>query len=296
MEQIATYRNGNTCVTILQDGTKIREYEDSPEIIHPESIDIKITDYCDMGCAYCHESSTTAGKHADLSELLRVISDLPAGVELAIGGGNPLSHPDLKKFLLDLKRRGIIANITVNQGHLKSYYELIRELISDGLIHGLGISITSNNFTYVKKINELSSNVVFHVIAGVNDISIIDRLMEFCEPKILILGYKTFGFGIQYYSPEVELGINSWKRGLRRYVGKVSLSFDNLAIEQLSVRRLFTHEGWEKFYMGDDFCFTMYIDAVKQEYGPTSRSNDRVSFDKSSLLEYFKNNNLNKVI
>lgn len=58
MEQIAKYQNGNTTVIIMNDGTKIREYENAPEILHPESIDVKITDYCDMGCAYCHESST----------------------------------------------------------------------------------------------------------------------------------------------------------------------------------------------------------------------------------------------
>src|ERR1035437_2383469 len=98
IDQIASYKNGNTIVTIFNDGTKIREYNDIPEIIHPESIDIKITNYCDMGCFYCHESSTTNGVHADLDKLLKVINELPAGVELAIGGGNPLSHPNLVDF------------------------------------------------------------------------------------------------------------------------------------------------------------------------------------------------------
>jgi hypothetical protein len=32
----------------------------------------------------------------------------------------------------------------------------------------------------------------------------------------------------------------------------------------------------------------MYIDAIKQEYAPTSRSKERVGFDDMSLLEYFK--------
>jgi hypothetical protein len=50
---------------------------------------------------------------------------------------------------------------------------------------------------------------------------------------------------------------------------------------------LFTTEGWDKFYMGDDFCFTMYIDAVKQEYAPTSRDANRMSFDEISLTDYF---------
>lgn len=61
-----------------------------------------------------------------------------------------------------------------------------------------------------------------------------------------------------------------------------------MGIEQLKVKRLFTDVGWKKFYMGDDFCFTMYIDAVKQQYAPTSRSLGRVSFKQTTLLEYFK--------
>jgi intein/homing endonuclease len=53
MTTINTYQNGNTTVTLMSDGTKIREYEGVPLVLHPESIDIKITDYCDMGCSYC---------------------------------------------------------------------------------------------------------------------------------------------------------------------------------------------------------------------------------------------------
>jgi len=78
-----------------------------------------------------------------------------------------------------------------------------------------------------------------------------------------------------------------WNKYLPKYFGKCTLSFDNLAIEQLNVKRLFTVEGWERFYMGDDFCFTMYIDAVKQEFAPTSRSASRTPFNKCSLIKYF---------
>ncbi len=281
------YQNGNTVVTIMGDGTKIRECEGIPEICHPESIDVKITDYCDMGCAYCHESSTTSGIHSDLDALLGTLEDLPAGVELAIGGGNPLSHPDLVRFLLKLKERGIIANFTVNQGHLKTFQDLLVFLIKDGLVQGLGISITSNNFTYVKPLLGLTGNVVYHLIAGVNKVDVVERLMALGECKILLLGYKLFGFGIRHHSEAVDAELRQWYRALPSLIGKCTISFDNLAIEQLRVRRLLTRDGWEKFYMGDDFCFTMYIDAVKQEYAPTSRSKERASFREYSLLEYF---------
>lgn len=288
MNQIAKYQNGNTTVTILSDGTKVREYEGVANILHPESIDVKITDYCDMGCAYCHESSTTKGVHGDLGKLLKVISELPKGVELAIGGGNPLSHPNLIAFLRELKLKGIIANLTVNQGHLKTYQDMLIFLIEEDLVKGIGISITNNNFNHIKPLLNITDNVVYHLIAGVNDIEVVEKLMELGECKVLILGYKLFGFGVKYHSEEVDVNLKKWYKHLPKLIGKCTLSFDNLAIEQLKVKRLFTHKGWDKFYMGDDFCFTMYIDAVKQEFAPTSRSKNRKSFNEYSLINYFK--------
>ena len=284
------YQNGNTFVSIHSDGTKVREYSGLPSIVHPESIDVKITNYCDMGCSYCHESSTTSGVHGDLDKLLNILAGLPAGVELAIGGGNPLSHPGLVEFLQKLKDRGIIANLTVNQGHLKTYQGLLTYLVKEELVHGLGISITSNNFAYVKPLLELTKNIVYHLIAGVNKVEVVEKLMDLGECKVLLLGYKLFGFGLRHHSDAVDSELKRWYKALPSLLGKCTISFDNLAIEQLRVRRLLIHDGWAKFYMGDDFCFTMYIDAVKQEYAPTSRSNDRVSFSHCSLLEYFERN------
>ncbi len=286
------YINGNTTVTILQDGTKIREYEDTPIIEHPESMDIKITNYCDLGCGYCHENSTVEGKHADLEKLKEVLSVLPGGIELAIGGGNPLSHPDLKEFLIWCKEKQFIPNIAVNQGHLEEFaYELTR-LIHDDLVYGIGISITQKNLYWVKSLAKITDNLVFHVIAGIIAKEQLEELIEIPNCKILILGYKFFGRGIKYHSEKIDSKIKELYQDLPNYVSKCTLSFDNLAIEQLNVKRLFTKEGWSKFYMGDDFTFTMYIDAVNQEYAPTSRSNERKSFKDYNLIEYFKTRNL----
>lgn len=282
------YNNGNYTVTILNDGTKIRETEDDIFISDfPESIDVKITNYCDLNCKYCHENSTTFGKHSDLEILKTKLSDLPKGIELAIGGGNPLSHPGILEFLKWLKTKDFIANITINQKHIEKYYDLIEFLIKNDLIKGLGISITLNNFEILKNICNLSKNVVFHVIAGVNDLTILDQLLKIDNCKILVLGYKNFGRGIDYYSDSVIEQLKNWKSNLKKYVGKCILSFDNLAIEQLNIRSWFTDSGWEHFYMGDDFTHTMYIDAVEQKFAPTSRSDDRKSFNEYTIIQYF---------
>lgn len=290
---LVDYRNGNTSTTIYQDGTKVRNYDDTTPILvdFPESIDIKITNYCDMGCLYCHESSTRSGVHGDINQLLNTLDVLPKGIELAIGGGNPLSHPNLFGFLEKAKEKGFIVNLTINQGHLKVFKNLILDIIKKDYAKGIGISITNEkNLRHIEPIISVTDNVVYHVIAGVNEVDIIQDLIDLKEsPKVLVLGYKTFGFGKEYYSVDVEKNIRKWYMYLPKYLGKATLSFDNLAIEQLNIKRLFTKEGWNKFYMGDDFEFTMYIDAVKQEYSATSRSSQRVNFSEMGLLEFFKN-------
>lgn len=292
VKKLYQYKNGNTTVSIYEDGTKIRQFEGIPTIYHPESLDVKITNYCDLGCKFCHENSTVEGKHANIDKLKAVLVSLPAGVELALGGGNPLSHPEIITFLRWCKNKGLIANLTVNQGHLKEYYVLLNYLINNDLIKGVGISITSGDFTYIKQLKRKTNNIVYHVIAGVHHPSIIDRLKDLGNCKVLILGYKYFGRGKAYYSQHVEdliLKWNEYMKGVMK-IRDCVVSFDNLALEQLDMQSKIPKNIWNRFYMGDDFTFTMYIDAVNQEYAPTSRSNDRVSFNEMSLFEYFLKN------
>ena len=202
---------------------------------------------------------------------------------------NPLVHPDLIPFLEWCKEQNYIANITVNQRHLKPYITTLKHLIASDLIKGVGISIVNDNYTEIRELQELTNNIVFHVIAGVNTLEQVKELTTLKYSKILVLGYKQFGRGVDYYSSDVEESLKEWKDNLKLYIGKGTLSFDNLAIEQLDIRSWFTEKGWNKFYMGDDFTFTMYIDAVEEMYAPTSRDVNKKSFDEISLLDYFKN-------
>jgi len=299
MKVLYSYQNGHTHVCMFEDGSKERVFNGLPKLIHPESIDVKITDFCDAGCTFCHEQSTTQGLHGDLNKLLEILQPLPPGVEIAIGGGNPLSHPELLVFLRELQEKELIVNITVNQKHLQQYKDLILYLISEKLVYGIGISYSSKSYIPdIIPIIKASSNVVFHTIMGINSISDIDDLLTLSQQynqtcKILILGYKVFGFGINYYlkNNKIETNKYQWYIKLAPYFRKqgLILSFDNLAIQQMNLQRFFTKTAWSKFYMGDDFVFTMYIDAVKQQFAPSSTSTDRISFDDSSLCTFFQN-------
>lgn len=212
------------------------------------------------------------------------------------GGGNPLSHPDLIPFLEKCKSKGWISNITVNQKHLTEYDELLTELVVRDLIKGVGISV-SKTFEGVELKWKSYEHTVLHLIAGVHEYKIIETLVKIGFNKFLILGYKQFGRGINYYdkdSKKIEQNLKEWKMYIPKYLNSCVLSFDNLSIEQLEIKRFFDKTQWDSFYMGDDFTHSMYIDAVKEEYAPTSRSDDRKAFTETTLHNFFKKHDKNK--
>ncbi len=278
MTIIRQYTNGGYRVTLYSDGTKTREII-PPQF--PESIDIKITNRCDLSsyCKWCHEQSHKAGEHADIKTLINVLSQLQPGAELAIGGGNPLAHPQLKHFLTMCKTLGLVCNITINQFHVNKNMLVITDLVQNELVHGIGITYSGKSD--IQWLHEITENVVYHVIAGVHSPTDIEHL-----PKSLVLGYKTKGNGIDFYTQAVRDSILNWKIKLPYLLGKNIVSFDNLALEQLDVKRLLTPEKWEECYMGDDGTFTFYIDAVNQEYAKSSTSVDR--FDLIDMESMFK--------
>lgn len=286
MKLLHSYQNGNSLVSIFNDGTKVRETNDDvfiPTI--PESMDVKITNKCSLEnyCKWCHEGSTKDGEHADLMGLLPVFNGLPPGVELAIGGGNPLSHPHLVWFLEKLSDMGLITNITINELHLSQYVDLIEQLISDRLVNGIGITYSGIDMESLYRLNAMSKNVVYHMIAGVHNVDDVQKV-----PKVLVLGYKRIRKGDTFFSSEVEDNIYQWYTRIPLFLGKVPISFDNLALEQLNIKRFLPQEEWDKFYMGDDGSFTFYVDGVKMEYAISSTSTNRQPIGSMTAISIFK--------
>lgn len=292
MKLLNKYLNGNVTVTLFDNGTKIQEWDDN-EGAHPDypnSMDIKITDYCDAGCKWCHEKSTVNGKHADLEYLLDILQDLPRGTELAIGGGNPLSHPRLVPFLETCKSMGLVPNLTVNYYHILPQYSLINKLLNNKLIYGLGLSIPDDFTEDTINLIERKENCVYHVIAGVNELSVLDKIKESSIKKCLILGYKDVGRGKFHHSTSTDRNLNNWIDNIGQYIRKVHLSFDNLSLKQLNIKQYLTEKDWNSFYMGDDGVFTFYIDAVTKTYSKSSTYPDKfnLKLDIKEIFEHVK--------
>ncbi len=290
------YRNGDYDVALYPDGTKVRENSlDSLSPDFPESMDVKLTNFCDntdTGCmAHCHERSNPSGAHGDLALGLEFLSTWQAGCECAFGGGSTLSHPDIVPFLRSVKDIGLVSNATVSAFHTQRQMDLLLSLIGDGLVHGVGCSFASGTDpAALAPLAGATCNLVFHLIAGVNTVGDLRVLVDsFDRPKVLVLGYKRHGNGVGYYGrngAEVDANIAGWRIGLHAFFGSdFTLSFDNLAIEQLSVRRFFTDADWAEFYQGDDGFASMYCDLVARQCAVSSRAGQRVPLGRGATVK-----------
>ena len=270
MGYIVTYKNGNYTVMLnLSDGSKMR-FNDLDNLTpdHAESIDVTISTYCEMGCQFCYAGCSKNGKHADIISP-SFINNLPPYTELALNGNEPL-HPDLIPFLEKCKKLKLVPSITVNQTTFMKNIDLLKKLSDDRLIYGLGVSLTNTNDSFIKAVQQFP-NAVIHVVNGIVDAGQLWVLKD-KGLKVLILGYKTVGRGIEYYgynALSVKVNKCSLYDDLENIINENwfdVVSFDNLALEQLEVKRLMSEDEHRRFYMGDDGKFSMYIDMVSKRF------------------------------
>lgn len=281
---LSKYRNGNYNVAIFDDGTKIR-YNDLDCLIpeFPESMDMKISNYCPFNCPMCHEKSSEDGEYGKILHH-PFIKTLHSGTELALGGGAVTYHPDLIPFLEELKEQGVLPSITINQREWEE--TKIDYLINNQLIYGLGVSFTNVDDEVWDKILSYP-NAVVHLIAGYHSRDVFEYFAN-KGAKILILGYKNWGRGEDYfknYSNQIMVRMRELKEILPTLFTRCKVvSFDNLSIKQLDIRTVIGEKKWKEFYMGDDGQYTMYVDMVKQECAKSSTSPDRFPLSEFNNL------------
>lgn len=291
---IADYKNGNASIKLYDDGTRIIESDASElKLAYPLNIDIRISEACAFGknpktgkavCDFCHESATTDGANANLKELGWMLTELPPGIELAVG----VNHftEDVLRFFGVMTSYGYIINATVNQGLIRRDSGVIQRALDEHLIQGLGVSYRQGMIFPPEFILEYS-NTVMHVIAGIDDIDEVKKLAERGVKKILVLGEKDFGFNLG----KIKVRSHShfkWYRQVHELFKLFDVvSFDNLALEQLNVKRFVI--DWDTTYQHE---YSFYINAVQKYFAPSSRSSDVVFYNEDSsktpIKDYFQ--------
>jgi hypothetical protein len=290
------YNNGNALVKLYEDGTRVIQYEDTLQLDYPLNIDIRASTACSFGlnpktgeafCTFCHESATTDGTECDYKSLQEKLIGLPKGIELAIGA-NQITV-ELCGFLHWCKSQDYIVNLTINQGHIKRDETTIKSLIEMNLIKGLGISYRSSLNWRIPQFVLDYEHTVIHVIAGIDSIEDVLLLKDKGVKKVLVLGEKNFGFN----EGKVDLTTRShreWYWWIAKLFSTFDIvSFDNLALEQLNIKRFFSDESWEVFNQGEH---SFYINAVDKYFAPSSRSNLKTDWNSLTIKEYFQQKDL----
>ena len=175
--------------------------------------------------------------------------------------------------------------MTVNQMHFERNLNLIDDLIKNELIYGLGISLRNPSEDFIKAVKKYP-NAVIQVINGIVSVKDIHVLAN-NDLKLLILGYKNMNRGVDYYNAN-QIQIERNKTWLKENLIAMTMlfdtiSFDNLAIEQLDVKSILSPDEYDKFYMGDDGKFTFYIDMVEGKVSKNSTAEKSERYDIGNL-------------
>ena len=103
--------------------------------------------------------------------------------------------------------------------------------------------------------------------------------------KVLILGYKELQRGISYMDTNF-VTVHQNQAELYIEIGTIInegwfnvVSFDNLAIKQLDLKRIVPEYKWNEFYMGDDSQYTFYLDLVDGKFARNSLAPENERFD-----------------
>lgn len=264
----------------------------------PELVDLKITDYCPKNCVFCYQGSTNKGRHARLYNIFEIIELLSEmGVfEVAIGGGEPIFHPQFIKILKECNKHNIKPNFTTaNYEWLEyqSFYDYITNLVG-----GIGVSITSiNDLQRLKNIFKKRSyySISFHYIMGIKFLSEFENILEyinnnFPNSTILLLGYKNMGRATNV--KEIKYN-QDWVKLSKKYK-KISISIDTKLANDYE-HFLDANEVDRRTYCKSEGIYSKYIDAVNLIIGKSSYCEKYHKFSSEKIGNWIRNEDIKKL-
>ena len=266
----------------------------------PELVDVKITDYCPYGCSFCYQGSTREGAHAPLDLIIETADRLAQiGVfEVALGGGEPMMHPDFPAIVRAFHDRGITPNVTSFGVEWLKREDVMGVM---GLIGGLGVSVqTPGSVRKIRQIKEALWNapgdrdvkILPQHAVGTGDLfGIVEAIHdEGLEPSLLLLGFKNVGRGIGGQShPQSDDDVIQAIEALQdRTWADAHVSVDTAFLEQYPnvIEKLDVPEHMTSSPEG---MFSMYIDLVAGTMGPSSYCPQEayVPLDLEGILDVF---------
>ena len=258
----------------------------------PELVDIKVTDWCDLACRFCYQDSTNKGKHAPFQALKAIIDDLAeAGVfEVALGGGEPMSHPQFIDLLEYCDLKGIVPNFTT-----KNYAALAEQRFSQYAkwCGSIGVSVaTPEDVSKFLEVADLitcpTRQISLQVAMGAQTAEQFQEMLDMLKGSksfsgLILLGYKNTGRGqrakgnLWYEDGRVDgqdpismfRSFQKLFRSQNAWYPVPSLSMDTEMVRSCE-QHLARNGVRPELYMKNEGRVSCYIDAVSMRIAPSS--------------------------
>jgi organic radical activating enzyme len=260
----------------------------------PELADIKITDFCPYACSFCYQDSTTEGQHASLENIRKIADELEKAkvFEVACGGGETTLHPNFIEILKIFKERNIVPNFTTKN------LNLFRQSNAKEIIEHCGamaFSVQSKDemlkvknafmdfderervqassyifMTDSKKQSIWNPKITFQVVLGTMPTKEFKDMMLLASEfgsRITLLGYKENGRGSSFAPNDYS----EWLDIVAKIKEKkhVEVSIDTALASEYE-HLLKDKKVNEKTYHTTEGTFSVYIDATKMSFAPSS--------------------------
>ena len=261
----------------------------------PELADIKITDYCPYGCAYCYQGSTPEGAHASTDFLDMLAAQLgKAGVfEVAFGGGEPTLHPQFVEILEQFRSVGVVPNFTTrNLAWLKSAPKAARILAACG---AFAVSVEKAETVHqLAQLLEpfpvkLNDKVAVQLVMGTQTREVVGEILTACGKygfRVTLLGYKLTGRGICIVPQPYDWWLDEVTSEHRE--SRPAVSIDTALASQYQVA-LENRKVSKRLYHTEEGKFSVYFDAVAKTIAPSSYcdAGQHAPFDEATWLSRF---------
>lgn len=266
----------------------------------PELVDVKITDKCFSACPYCYQGSTPRGDETDTSYLYYLAEQFAKEriFEVAIGGGEPTTHPKFIYILEMFKSRGVIPNFTTRSlSWFKDYtFTSILPLIGSFAysvetpkqIRELRTTLDYHK-DLIEQVRHSPLNVNIHIVMGLHHDwqfrNLIRECLE-CNFTPILLGFKTTGRGAK----TKQIPYDNWFHDIQEIFTELKMyrriGIDTVMAEQYG--DLLEENGVPSIlYHKGEGTFSCYVDAVKQTLAKSSfQTTEEIPLGYNELEEF----------
>lgn len=278
-------------------GTRLRvSFDDTVDMsksTYPELVDLKITNACDKGCSYCYQNSTPKGKHAQhLGDIIYTLENLRV-FEVAIGGGEPTSHPNFWTFVREIHANGMKPNFSTRNlkwcespGLVKIFKDccgaFAYSVDSRFDIETLGRVLVKYDLYDNDVYGHNWATVQYVVGPTTTQKDLVDMAKECVKWRVplTLLGFKNVGRAkdIKFSPPEID-----WMELLEM---GVELEVDTCIAEMYS--RSLNNANVKKWSINiQEGAHSMYIDAVTKTMGASSYCPKMEKLNLNKIAEKF---------